>query len=346
MTAPVFGPAEIQRDNWGRPLVLLPDLSERVPYTRCTTYVGPLEDQFALGKWQQRKVAEGLATRPDLLLWVNSLGPEPPHREADALDRWKKAMDTACEDAIEAARAHAAATIGSALHKLTERIDRGEDVGRVPEQYRPHMVAYLAATAHLHPVHIEQFSVLDELRIGGTPDRVVTIDGEDGLFIADIKTGTLNFGVGKMCMQLAVYAHSVPYDPATDQRHPYTQPVHQDRGLIIGLSGETGLVELRWVDLAAGWEAVQLATQVRAWRSRKALSRLASQVIAVPPVEVPVPVPELPPAAEAALLVAIDQATSTDELVELWRAAQVRGVWTVEHTARAAARKAVLLRAA
>jgi hypothetical protein len=339
VTAPAFRPVQVPRvesgSRKGCPKVLLPDLSKIAVYSRVTSYVDCLDDQEPLTGWKKRKVAEGLAIRPDLLLAVNSLGPEPSRLEAAAYKDWRGRMNELCEQAIEAAKAGARATIGSALHALCERLDRGETLGAVPEQYIPHLTAYQEATAHLHPVHIEEFSVLDELQVGGTPDRVVRIDGEDGLFIADIKTGSLDFGVGKMAMQLAIYAHSVLYDPSSGKRTGYAGPVNAERGLIIGLNADTGIVELLWIDIAAGWQAVGLATQVRAWRNRKGLTSHARPVIAVAPLE---------PTREAALLVAIDVASSVEDLEALWRAAGA--AWTDEHTARAAARKAGLRRAA
>jgi hypothetical protein len=255
-------------------------------------------------------------------------------------------MDNTCEQALVHAQGEAAARVGSILHKFMQDADLGMDMSRVPAEYRPHLEAYRDAMTKLgaHPVHIEQFTVNDELRLGGTPDRVIAIDEfPDEWFIADIKTGELNYPL-EHCMQLGCYAHSVLYDPATGQRHPYAKRINTDRGLIIGVSADTGLVELRWVDIAAGWEAVQTATQVRAWRARKNLSWPAGEVIAVPPLEAPPAAPELAPTAAAALLVAIDAAKDSDELIELWREAGAR--WTDEHTARAAARKAALERVA
>lgn len=346
---------EIPRDYFGRPKVIPPDGGQPISYTRATTYVSCLEDTFNLGKWQMRMTARGLSIREDLLLRANSLGPLPEDDEV-AAKRWKKDMDRLADQAVEAAKASASSNIGTALHSLAERLDRGQRVEDVPTQYRPHLKAYQAKTAGFTAVHIERFMVQDELQVGGTPDRILTIDGHPKLVIGDIKTGTLDFGIGKICMQLAMYAHSLLYDPATGER---TSPgeVDQDHGIVIALDAKTGECTLKYVDLRAGWEAIQLATQVRAWRARKNLSR---------PYEAPIP----PPTSSATFFdptqALIDEATTTwtpprkepdatdelgifrdianaadtEALVALWQKHEAH--WTPAMTDRAAARKAQL----
>src|SRR5699024_10482553 len=115
-------PTEVERDRWGRPLITPPTGGKPVPYTRATTYVGCLEDTYNLSRWQPRMVALGLSQRPDLMLAVSSTDPDE-----------KKKLNDLTEQAIEAAKGTAAATIGTALHALTERMDRDDDIGVVPD---------------------------------------------------------------------------------------------------------------------------------------------------------------------------------------------------------------------
>jgi len=124
-------------------------------------------------------------------------------------------------------------------------------------------------------------------------------------------------------MQLAVYAHSTLYDPETGTRSPLG-PINLDRGLIISLSADTGLCELIWVDIAAGWEAVQLATQVRAWRARDDLSEAY--------VAAPAPI--------VCLMDQIAACVSRDQILDLWEAAA--DDWTDIHTVAAKSRLAVI----
>jgi hypothetical protein len=245
----------IPRDRWGRPLVTPPDGGKPVGYTRCTTFVDCLDDKYNLQKWQQRMVAVGLVDRPDLVLAVAA------HRHN------KKELDSLTKSALDAAQAGAAATTGTAIHALTERIDRGEELPLIPEAYLADLDAYRHATAGLEVLAIEQFTVLDDERVGGTPDRVVRYRGK--AYIADVKTGSVDFGAMKIAMQLAVYARSTPYNHDTNTRHPYPADVDTSRGIVIHLPAGTGTCELRWIDLDAGWSAVQVAAQVRRWRSYK-----------------------------------------------------------------------------
>src|SRR5690554_2297101 len=93
---------EVNRDRWGRPLVVPPDGGEPVPYTRATTLAGTLDDLYGLMAWKQRQTALGLADRPDLRLAVTA------HRDD------KRRLDAICEEAMQAAASTAAATTGTA----------------------------------------------------------------------------------------------------------------------------------------------------------------------------------------------------------------------------------------
>jgi hypothetical protein len=145
----VTPPPAIPRDRYQRPLVVPVGGGKPVAYTRCTTYVDCIDDKFGLQKWMMRMTALGLASRPDLLLSVQA------HRDD------KGRLDKIVEAAKEAAAANAAATTGTALHALTELIDRGEDLPVLPPETVADLEAYRAATADLKAVLIEQFCVQD-----------------------------------------------------------------------------------------------------------------------------------------------------------------------------------------
>lgn len=248
----------IDRDRWGRPLIKPVGGGKPVAYTRCTRFVDVLEDKFNLHQWDKRMVVIGMSERPDLVL------------SASATDRDdKQALNSIADRAKEVAKASAAATTGTALHSFTERVDRGQPVGIIPDAYKADVDAYRAATAELYPLCIETFTVHDGLKIGGTPDRVVRFRGR--AYIADVKTGSVEYGAGKIAMQLAVYAHSLRYSPETGERAPYPEPVDTEQAIVIHLPAGTGECRLYWADIGAGWDAVQLARDVRGWRARKGL---------------------------------------------------------------------------
>lgn len=312
---------DVPRDRWKRPLVVPPDGGKAKAYTRCTTFVDVLEDKYKLQLWQLRQCALGLADRPDLLLSVSA------HRDD------KSALDEVCARALEAAGTSARSTTGTAVHKLCERLDRGQPLGVVPAAARADVRAYEAATSFLEHIHIEQFTVCDDLRVGGTPDRVVRWDGD--YYIADIKTGTdITWGALKIAMQLAVYAHSVPYIPP-GIRKGYDGWIDKDRAIVIHLPAGEGRCELSFVDIGQGWEAVQTATEVRRWRAHKGWYT-----------PIPSPRTDPPTAAVAVSPPTVDQlianAATVDELRHVWATAIAAGTWTDANLTQARARRAEL----
>lgn len=245
------GNKDIQRDRWGRPLVTPPEGGKPVGYTRCTTFIDSLSDKTNLMQWKMRLVAQGLSQRDDLLLRVGQTPPDD-----------KTAFNKLVNEAADVAGMSAAAELGTQIHEATERFDHQREVGPLGK-YQPDLDAYAINTLPIEYLAIEQFRVQDNLQIGGTADRIAKIDGKS--VVCDIKTGGL-YDVGKMAMQLAVYAHSVPYDPATGQRGQDTPPMDTERGLLIHLPAGQGECTLYWLNLNAGWQAVQIAHQVREWR--------------------------------------------------------------------------------
>lgn len=330
MTVTQWKQVTIPRDKpWKRPLIIPPFLNEiearqagLVPYTRATTFISVLENTYNLQRWKMRKVAEGLSQRPDLLLLVNSLGLQP--EDDDEYKEWRNKMDELCEQALEAAESSAPANIGTALHAFTDRIDRGQPLGRVPKEYQRHLKAYEAATADLTAVHIERFLVNDQYQIGGTPDRISMLDGHEKMIITDTKSGDkLSYGMAKIAMQLAVYANSQFYDPSSGQR-AYIPNIDLERGLVIALNAKRGDCQLHWIDLRQGWEGVQLASSVREWQKRKDFHS-------------PYQPRDLVAEAHSRLIGGIAAATTEQELIDLWT---ISGkAWLPEHTEMARTRK-------
>lgn len=243
----------IPRDRWGRPMVVPPNGGKPVAYQRCTSYIDVIDDKFNLQQWMQRMVAIGLASRPELMLSVQA-----------HLDD-KNTLNKICSEAREAASSSAAATTGTALHALTELIDRGEALPVLPDSAKADLDAYRLATSDLKHLFIEQFCVLDTMKIGGTPDRIVEYDGQR--YIADLKTGSIEWGTLKIAMQLAIYSRSQTYDVASHKRSLHEADM--SRGIVIHVPAGEGTATLHWVDLEQGWFAVQTAKDVREKRSLK-----------------------------------------------------------------------------
>lgn len=251
---------EIPRDRYGRPMVMPVKGTRRVAYRRTTTFVGALEDMNGLLKWKARQVAYGMGQRRDLVMAAAAADPDD-----------KTTLGNVAEKAAEHALSSAGATIGTAVHSLTERIDRGQPLGAVPHEAEADIKAYEKATAGIEWVGIEAFRVHDEWKVAGTADRIGRYRGH--LRIMDIKTGSIDYP-HKMAMQLAMYAHSLPYDIATDTRGEDSEPVDLNTGVIIHLPAGQGRCDLYEIDISKGWGACLLAHQVWHWRGVKDLTQL------------------------------------------------------------------------
>jgi hypothetical protein len=246
---------EIERDRYGRPLIKPSKGGKAVPYTRATTIANSLDDAAALTAWKMRMAAIGLTIRSDLLLAINASQDD------------KMAINKYIDDAMEVAGASRAATIGTALHSFAEKLDLGQELGPIPDEWAGDIRAYEQATKQLNKIFIEQFCVLDKYKIAGTPDRLVEYKGER--FIADIKTGRIDHP-NNIAIQLAIYAHGSPYDIATGRRGSWGD-VNQEKAIIIHMPAGTGLCKLVWIDIAEGWKGLQFAMKVRQWRDKKGL---------------------------------------------------------------------------
>lgn len=255
-----------KRDRWGRYLITTPE-GTSVGHQRATTFAKLVADTYNLSRWQIRSAAQGFSLRPDLLAGFAALR-DP--QNADKNDANKLA-----DQAIEAASASAGANMGTALHTFTERVDLGEPVTIVPDQWRPDVEAYRAALdaggVVIDPAHVEGVIVLDALQVAGTFDRIVTVDGRR--YVADLKTGKDPAAFPhEICIQLALYAHAdVIWDVATEQRQPMPD-VDRERALVIHLPPGKATCDLYWFDIAAGWGMVRHCEAVRTWRKRKDLT--------------------------------------------------------------------------
>lgn len=317
-------PPEPKRDHYGRPYVVPPQGGKAIPYTRCTTYVAAIEDMYLVHRWQMRHAARGIAFHPDLIAAVQAHDPED-----------KGGLNGLVDEALIRSGAGDAAAVGTYVHSLTEAYDRGENPWEVieppmlstgllnPDLYKADLEAYVAATRDLEAVAVEQFCVLDPRKVAGTPDRVVRYRGKR--YIADLKTGNIEWGMGKITAQLAVYARSRPYDVAADERmEPHGAEV--DKGIVIHLPAGQGICQLWWIDLLAGWENVQTCGNVRDRRQMKFV-HLARELHAAPP-------------APSSLADQIQVATTRDELTALWALNQDE--WTDDLTALAQQRAAAV----
>ena len=227
--------------------------------------------------WARRNVAFGMARDQSLVARVLAAGGDPSTWDTPT----KRAIDRVHADAATVAQAHKGADIGTAVHRLTEMLDRGQRVIAGP--YEADLEAYtnalIAAGLITDRRFVECRLVCDALEMAGTADRLLR--RTDGSWVvADLKTGaTVDYGALGWSAQLAAYAHSDLYDPETALRTP-TPPLDKVVGIIIHLPAGSGVCTLYELDLAAGYRAAVLANEVRAVRRA---SRRWINPLAIPP---------------------------------------------------------------
>ncbi|MFY1620023.1 hypothetical protein [Micromonospora sp. WMMD736] len=272
------GNRDVPRNGRQQPLIIplgedgQPDLDAKLKaYTRMTTWIDCLEDKSNLQKWGKRLVLVGLAMLPDGKR--DDLVAEVLRADA-AGDKAK--LNAIAERLHKVAGGNAKAEQGDWLHELSEYADKGEALpDKATAEDRADIAAYVLATLDLEIKEIEHFAVLDEFKVGGTPDRMSFYAGPDpdglepaGHLITDLKTGRVDYGGLKMAMQLSGYGHGEMYDPATGVRTPWPDDLNLNWGLIINAPAGTGTCEVMWVDLRLGWDGFLLAREVRAIRTR------------------------------------------------------------------------------
>jgi hypothetical protein len=264
----------------------------------------PLENRFMIERWKRRKVAEGMAMSKTLQLEMAA---------ADEDDRRTK--DYIADQAMALAKADDMARRGTATHAITERYDKGLPPKFIPEGFEGDLPAWINATKDFEILDIECFVVNDMYEYAGTFDRLVyywqpcPICGKHNR-ILDLKTGQSEMGKAGQATQLAIYAHSAYYDPATGARSPLPD-VCLCRGIIVRLVQGSGVAVLRWVNIAQAWnEAMPLLEAIRAYQQHR---NWTADFETVPD-----------------FTSDIMKATTREEMTAIWR--QHESLWLPQHT--------------
>jgi hypothetical protein len=262
-------------------------------YQRTTTFIDVLQDEYLLKMWGNRNVAWGMSQRPDLILSAATCRPDS---DDDQPLEDKTTLNNVVREAQKVAADMAKATIGTSLHKLTHKLDRGETLGFIPDPWPGDIRAYeeCCKAEGVEWVDIESFRVFDDWvsktckhvhpqnkdfdpehpcrcrGVAGTVDRIGWYRGR--LTIFDIKTGSTFNKMGH-AMQLAMYARMVPYIIATDERAKDKADINLDVGYIIELPEGEGTCKFTPMDIMTGWGACRIAKQV--WTCRDQVYDLA-----------------------------------------------------------------------
>lgn len=250
-------------------------------FRRVSSLIKKVEtDNFALEEWKKRQVLVGAARRNDIVLGVKALGEVPPLGWSQ---QTKRQLGKWAEECMTAAGSDTGRISGTAMHDLTERVDRGEPIEDVVREL-PALASHdLRAYAKLRElngwksVEIERTVVCDELGVAGSFDRIDLIPGltaklgpwacqhdhdrhtGPSIVIVDVKTESSPLLNGlHIGPQLAVYSRARRMWLPTPQ-YVDAPCVRQDVAVIVHV--RDGKAIPYFVDLTAGWEAAQAAAR-------------------------------------------------------------------------------------
>lgn len=277
-----FAPPKAQRPELirnGR--YWLPPISDPtgkpIARSRVTNFVKTVSDTWALNRWQQWQMLIGLLKREDLYDLLRTLLPEDKDAILAIADR---AMEAAKSDRVGFTYGEGGNETGTALHGHTDQLDRGHLV-TARSVWTPKLMNYRKALedAFLDVVTgmIECRVVIERFNLAGTFDRVLAYrhvgPGDSRpMFIGDLKTQKKFYTWWEIAMQLALYAHAdAMWDP---DKWCYVDmpPVSWDIAIVAHMpmvhdGDDPDRVQLYEVDIAEGWKACQLVSDVRTLRS-------------------------------------------------------------------------------
>ena len=247
------------------------DTDVRIPHTAASTMSSYIEKSSHIHKWEMRYLAIGMGRRPDLARLAASetynTGLYAQFEGREKQDSGRR-VDEIIERALDTMRIHEKADYGTAFHQHTE-----PGAPRPVDEEMERDVLSFEETLRRECIIIEQteqFTVNDALRSAGTFDHLIRILGHpalDGLVIADKKTGSVK--PHEWAVQLATYAHGLPYDREADRRYPWPGLINTEWALVLHTSALTGKTVPIPVDLTWGWVAAQHAAAVREFHSAK-----------------------------------------------------------------------------
>lgn len=261
-------------DRWDRYKIPHPDFptGKRIAWTRASTVAKAISDQTQLTQWKLRKVLQGSPT-----LNLSNINWDDNQQ-----------VNKLVTASMDAADANEGARLGTRFHNLTEHLDRDEEIPFSDDPAtaaleRKMLDGYEEAKARVGvgavPAFIERTVVVPGIDCGGanvggiagTFDRVMQSKRTGKFYIWDFKTtGKLSnaeYSMVEWELQLAAYSQAKVFWSWEDDKFYDLPPLDQVRALVFHIERGTGNWALYPVDLASGRASLELACQVRAWRS-------------------------------------------------------------------------------
>lgn len=275
--------SDTRRDGYGRYLVVPPDGNKPTGYTRATTIAKVLDSEGGLVPWKATMAVVGLCKDRGLNASWQALIAQHSDPWYDTPESKTKAKALVEQCAIVGGSGRSA-QVGTALHAMTDQVDMGNMPLDIGDDHRADLDAYsstlAAAGIVVDRTLIERIVVLDKHKIAGTADRLAVTLADGRRVVADLKTGAdLTYSWNSIAVQLAIYAngdamYSQGEDPdgLDDRREPMPTNLSREVGLVIHLPAGKATCQLYFVDLIAGFEALELSLKVKAWRARRNLA--------------------------------------------------------------------------
>jgi hypothetical protein len=183
------------------------------------------------------------------------------------------------EEALTAAKAHEAAGRGTAIHRITERIDLDGVIIETPlaAQVREQWAEALdIARLEIVPELVERIVVYPEHRIAGRFDRIARSKTDGRYVLLDIKSGANAIKYPhSVAIQLALYAYAplmagpVPGEGGTTtQFGELPDDMDRERAVVVHMPGDQP-VQVVEIDIATAQRAIeQIVLPTLAWRAR------------------------------------------------------------------------------
>lgn len=207
---------------------------------------------------------------------------------------YKRELGTLAGLLLDLGGVHEKADKGTDIHALCELYDReGIDAvgellteGKITRSDLADVEAYARAIADagikIIPELIERPIVVDDLKVAGRLDRGVLYKfpgtARAVRCVADIKTGRVDLGAGKIAQQLEMYSRGQGYDLNTHEREDIK--LSKTKALLIHLPAGSGTCTIHVVDLTVGRAGNELSGKVRAWRNEGKRAYSTSEVVA------------------------------------------------------------------
>jgi hypothetical protein len=276
------------RGRWGWYKLKNPETMDAMTAKRASSFGKVIGDRTALEKWGERNAVVGMSRRPDLFSLVHG---KEVKRDSTELNKL-------IADAKQAAGSGAAANLGTAVHGYAEQMDCGRwSLDDVPPQHRADLQAYKVRLAGANiltfPDLIERITYIPEFDVAGKFDRIVQLpDGSH--VIADLKTGSIEYSIMEIEIQLALYAHGVNSSGIWSKRDKKwgreCAKVREDIAIIIHLPVGQGECTLHFIDIERGWQNAELCDRIHKARKERVKSAVFTNARNLPPAPVEAPV--------------------------------------------------------